>query len=540
MVRAGIAEEDGEVTVRASSRRNGRTAPQRPTVRVAVYTRKSVTEGLDQEFNSLDAQREAVEAYVASQRGEGWEALPERYDDGGYTGANTARPAFQRLLEDVEAGKVDAVGVYKLDRLSRSLLDFAHLMEVFQTCGVAFVSVTEHFETSSPMGRMVLNMLATFAQFERETIAQRTRDKMLAARRKGMWTGGRPVLGYDVEDKRLTVNKEEAERVRAVYELYLDLGSLLPVVDELKRRRWKTKTWTNKKGDLVRGRPFTKTSLHHMLTNPLYTGKVRCGEELYDGAHEAIVTAETWDAVQAQLAANVVGSDQRPRTPKPNGALLQGLAHCACGAALTHHYTKRGSRRYAYYVCTRQQKEGAAACPGSRVAVGELESFVLDQIQAIGRDPAVLEATLEADRKDREERKPELVAEVRSLRNERSQLETERGNLLDAIVKGDRAAPAVARRLGEGDDELRAVERRQAEVRAEVAALDTGSIDPEELREALADLEPIWAELFPAERARILALLLERVEYDAAAGEVEIVFRPGGPKALTAEKEDDQ
>lgn len=193
---------------------NGRTpAP----VRVGIYTRKSTDDGLEQEFNTLDAQREAAEAYVASQRGLGWAALPESYNDGGFTGANVDRPAFQRLLADVEAGMIDVVAVYKIDRLSRSLLDFARLMELFQAKGVAFVSVTETFDTSTPMGRMVLNLLATFAQFERETTAQRTRDKVLASRRRGMWTGGRPVLGYDVANKKLVINEAEAQRVRALF-----------------------------------------------------------------------------------------------------------------------------------------------------------------------------------------------------------------------------------------------------------------------------------------------------------------------------------
>ena len=188
---------------RKRPKQNGRSAAPSKTVRVAVYTRKSVSEGLDQEFNSLDAQRDAVEAYVQSQRGEGWAALPERYDDGGFTGANTDRPAFQRLLADIEAGKVDVVGVYKIDRLSRSLPDFARLMEFFERHGVTFISVTQQFNTTSSMGRLLLNILMSFAEFERETIAERTRDKMLASRRRGLWTGGRPVLGYDVAEKRL-------------------------------------------------------------------------------------------------------------------------------------------------------------------------------------------------------------------------------------------------------------------------------------------------------------------------------------------------
>ncbi|MEM7311169.1 MAG: recombinase family protein [Planctomycetota bacterium] len=503
------------------------------TVRVAVYTRKSVTEGLDQEFNTLDAQREAVEAYIASQRAEGWVALEHSYDDGGFSGANTDRPAFQRLLADVEAGQVDVIAVYRLDRLSRSLADFARLMEFLNARGVAFVSVTERFDTSTPMGRMVLNLLATFAQFERETIAQRTKDKILASRRRGMWTGGRPVLGYDVVDKRLVVNEDEAERVRAMFALYLELGSLLAVVDELKRRGWEGKSWTNKKGELVRGRAFTKTTLHHALRNPLYAGKVRAGDETYDGEHEAIVDEKTWAAVQTQLTANgrELGRRKPRRSKEP--ALLSGLARCSCGAAMTHHWTGKGDRRYSYYVCARRQKEGAAACPGSRVAAGELEAFVVDRIRAVGRDPDVLEATIEADRREREERRPELEGELKRLRAGRTRLERERRNLTDAVAGGKRDA-GLLQKLGEIGLELDAAE---VEVSAAERELDSLSddLDADELAAALADLEPVWAELFPVERARVLALLVERVEFDAETGEVEIRFRPGGPATLAEE-----
>ncbi len=199
------------------------------TLRVAIYTRKSTEEGLEGEFNSLDAQRQAVEAYIVSQRGEGWVALPERYDDGGFTGANTDRPAFRRLLRDVREGKAQSVAVYKIDRLSRSLSDFAKIMDLFERHGVTFVSVTQQFNTTSSMGQLMLNILMSFAQFERETIAERTRDKMAATRRRGLWTGGQPVLGYDVRDKRMVLNEEEAEQVRTVFELYLARGSFLAV-----------------------------------------------------------------------------------------------------------------------------------------------------------------------------------------------------------------------------------------------------------------------------------------------------------------------
>src|SRR5436305_10858666 len=257
----------------SKTQHNGKPA-LRPSVRCAIYTRKSTEEGLEQEFNSLDAQREASEAYIASQKNEGWTCLPTRYDDGGFTGGNMDRPALKRLLADIEAGQVDAIVVYKLDRFSRSLLDFAKMMETLDRHQVAFVSITQQFSTGTSMGRLVLNVLLSFAQFEREIIAERTRDKIAATRRKGKWTGGTPILGYDVDPQanRLVVNAREAERVRAIFQLYLELQGLLPVVEELARRGWTNKRWTNHQGQDAGGEPFTRTSLYRLLTNVCYLG----------------------------------------------------------------------------------------------------------------------------------------------------------------------------------------------------------------------------------------------------------------------------
>ena len=248
----------------------------KPEVRCAIYTRKSTDEGLDQDFNTLDAQRESAEAYIASQQHEGWICLSTRYDDGGFTGGNTDRPALQRLLADVRAGKVDCILAYKIDRLSRSLLDFAQLMEIFEQHGVSLVAVTQQLNTKNSMGRLTLNILLSFAQFEREIIAERTRDKMSAARKKGKWIGGYPVLGYDVDPnfKKLQTNEAEAAQVQAIYQLYLEHGSLLPVVRALNERNWRTKCWTTKKGIQRGGREYTKTNLYRLLTNVVYTGKI--------------------------------------------------------------------------------------------------------------------------------------------------------------------------------------------------------------------------------------------------------------------------
>src|SRR6202790_5175610 len=282
-----------------------------PTVRCAIYTRKSTEEGLDQDFNSLHAQREAAEAYIISQKHLGWTLVPTHYDDGGFTGGNLDRPALQQLLEDIDARRVDCILVYKVDRLSRSLLDFARLVDRFDQRSVSFVSVTQQFNTTSSLGRLTLNILLSFVQFEREIIGERTRDKMSAARRKGKWVGGTPVLGYDVDPGggRLVVNEKEARRVREIFGLYKTHRSLLKVLAELGARRWKNKSWKSKRGIEHVGRPFTQTTLRNLLTNAIYAGKVEHRGTIYPGEHAPIIEASLWEELKAEI-----GTHRHPRS----------------------------------------------------------------------------------------------------------------------------------------------------------------------------------------------------------------------------------
>ena len=373
-----------------TAHRKPKSPPASP-VRCAIYTRKSTEEGLDQDFNSLDAQREAAEAYVHSQTHAGWTCLPSRFDDGGYTGSNLDRPALQRLLADIRAGQIDCVVTHRVDRLSRSLLDFAKLMEAFEQHQVAFVSVTQHFNSATSMGRLVLNVLLSFAQFERELIAERTRDKMAAARRKGKWAGGVPILGYDVDarTKKLVVNEAEAERVRAIFALYLEYRSLLPVVEDLGWRGWGTKQSLTRQGHVRGGRPFTKNSLYQLLTNVTYLGQVRYKNEVHPGEQSAIVELGTWQEVQALLAHN--GQARAVARQTRSRVLLQGLLHCRpCGCAMTPAQVTRGNRRYRYYTCSAAQRNGWHTCPSKSVPALALEQFVLEQIAAHARHVAWL------------------------------------------------------------------------------------------------------------------------------------------------------
>jgi site-specific DNA recombinase len=515
------------------SKTNGKPRPQAPLVRCAVYTRKSTEEGLDLAFNSLDAQRESAEAFVASQRHEGWACLPQRYDDGGFTGGNLDRPALRRLLADIEAGRVDCVVVYKVDRLSRSLLDFARLMESFEKHRVAFVSVTQQFNTGSSMGRLVLNVLLSFAQFEREIISERTRDKIAATRRKGKWSGGRPVLGYDVDRERLclVVNEEEAARVRAIFALYLKHEALLPVVRELERRGWRNKRWTTRAGEDRGGERFTKTGLHRLLTNVLYAGRVGYKGETHPGEHPAIVEPAVWERVQAVLRQNARTGGARVRNRF--GALLKGLLRCVpCGCAMVPtHTTRKGNKRYRYYVCAGAQKRGWHTCPSKAVPAGEIERFVVDQIRCIGRDPALRDAALREASRQGEERRAELEAEQRGLEKDLARWHQELQQAAAEVRPGSDSSAALAR-LADVQERIARTQARADEIRGQIESLCRDALDEGRAAAALAAFDPVWEALTPKEQSRLLELLVQRVDYDGARGKVAVVFHATGIQAL--------
>jgi site-specific DNA recombinase len=350
-------------------------------IRCAIYTRKSTEEGLDQDFNSLEAQREAAESFIHSQKQLGWTIIADHYDDGGFSGGNLDRPALQQLLDAIDARRVDCVVVYKVDRLSRSLLDFARLMDRFDQRSVSFVSVTQHFNTTTSLGRLTLNILLSFAQFERELISERTRDKMSAARRKGKWVGGTPVLGYDVDPRggRLLVNEQEAQHVREIFELYRRHRSLESVAEELARLGWKTKSWKSKRGLHHKGRLFTAGSLSRLLTNKIYVGKVEYRGAMYDGEHPAIVATELWELVNTEL-----GKPKRTALIRTqHKALLAGLLYCKnCERPMFATYSGKRGVRYRYYVCKAAQQNGWRSCPTKSVRAALIEDSVVAQLRA--------------------------------------------------------------------------------------------------------------------------------------------------------------
>lgn len=365
----------------------GGTTPVR-RLRCAIYTRKSTEEGLDMEFNSLDAQREACEAYIASQKAEGWVAVRERYDDGGFSGGTLERPGLQQLLTDVEHGLVDVIVVYKIDRLSRSLMDFAKLVEAFDRNDVTFVSVTQAFNTTTSMGRLTLNILLSFAQFEREVIGERIRDKFAASRKRGMWMGGFVPMGYDVFDRKLMINETEAATVRHMFQRFVDLGSATLLTRELVAQGVVNK----------RGKPIDKGFLYKLFRNRVYIGEAVHKGNSYPGEHEAIITPELWDRVRAILQESPRARAAKSRTQTP--ALLKGLMFTDTGVAMTPTATKKGSRLYRYY--TSMDAIRNRACEGTdgivRLNAGMVEGAVLQEIRKLLRTPEVTSKAIVAAR----------------------------------------------------------------------------------------------------------------------------------------------
>ena len=340
---------------------------------------------MEQDFTTLDAQRESCESYIASQKNEGWVALPEKYDDGGFTGANTDRPALQRLIADIKAGKISCVVVYKVDRLSRSLLDFAELLSLFEKHDVAFVSITQNFNSSTSMGRLTLNILLSFAQFEREIISERTRDKMGAAKRKGKWIGGRPALGYDIDrDKhKLAINPKEAELVREIFDLYITKLSTLAVTMAINDKGYTTKSYTTQTGRKFGGIKFSTNATNRILKLVLYTGKVEYQGEIYPGEHEAIVSNETFKKAQSVIAENK--PDWKTTRKARHIGLLTGLLRCkACDCAMYFSYNIKASKyRYHYYLCMSASKRGYKTCPTRLLSAQRIEQKIIELLRTL-------------------------------------------------------------------------------------------------------------------------------------------------------------
>jgi len=427
-------------------------------LRCAIYTRKSTEEGLEQAYNSLDAQRDACEAYIASQKSEGWVALDNAYNDGGFSGGTLNRPGVQQLLDDVREGLVDVIVVYKIDRLSRSLADFAKLVELFDAQKVTFVSVTQSFNTTTSMGRLTLNILLSFAQFERELGGERVRDKIAASRAKGIWMGGMPPLGYDVVERKLVPNPTEASLVRRIFERYIALGSMTTLCRELRVERVTTKSWTTLKDTTRTGKLIDKGYLYKLFKNPVFIGVAAYKGQHFAGEHDAILDRAVWEQVQAMLGRGEPEQRACQNRPSRAPALLKGLIFADDGWAMTPGATRKGDKIYRYYVNTASMKIGKEACSVSRVPAGEIEAAVIAQVRKVLQAPEVMSQAIR-----------------------------------------------------------------------EVVALDPMA-DAQEVITTLQSIEPVWDELFPAEQARIIQLLVERVTVSPAG--LRIDMKTAGMKEL--------
>ena len=346
----------------------------------AVYTRKSHEEGLEQSFNSLDAQRMACESYIQSQQFNGWTLVPKHYDDGGWSGGNTDRPALKELLADIEAGKINVVVIYKIDRLSRSLTDFAELQRFFEKHGVSFVSVTQQIDTSGSSGRMLLNILMTFAQFEREQIAERIRDKVSATRRQGKFVGGTPPFGYRAENRKLVIQEDDAKILRRIFDRYLEIQSPKQIAAELNADGIRTR----------RGMPWTTSHIYRQLNSRACIGEVEYKGEVFQGEHEAIIDRARWDEAQRLLAQNSPVEKGAKKERESIKAPLKGLLKCGhCGCSMLPHYArKKDGRRYYYYICMRETKRSEHSCPVHRVPGGDMERLVMDELGAMFKSPS--------------------------------------------------------------------------------------------------------------------------------------------------------
>jgi len=361
--------------------------------RCAIYTRKSSEEGLEQEFNSLHAQREACEAYIKSQRHEGWICLAQAYDDGGLSGATMERLALQQLLADIQAGKIDVVICYKVDRLTRCLADFAKIVEVFDAKGVSFVSVTQQFNTTTSMGRLTLNVLLSFAQFEREVTGERIRDKIAASKKKGMWMGGVPPLGYECRDHKLTVIPAEAETIQHIFRRYAALGSVRLLQQELDGAGIRSKSWVSSSGRSWGGKPLARGALYLMLKNRIYRGEIVHKDQHYPGEHDPIIDETLWQEVQAKLALNAVERSTGEKTANPS--LLAGLLYDGQGHRMTPSHAVKNGMRYRYYISQPLIGKTRGTAPeGLRIAAAEIEGLMLSGMGELIADPGRLAETL--------------------------------------------------------------------------------------------------------------------------------------------------
>lgn len=487
-------------------------------VPVAIYTRKSTDAKVEQEVHSLSVQRASAESFVASQQHRGWFCLPEKYDDNNISGATLERPALRRLEQHIREGRIKVVVINRLDRISRSLSQFLELMEFFEKHGVALVSVTQNFNTGDSMGRLMVQIIMSFAEFERSLIRDRVTERLHAARRKGRFIGGRPVLGYNIKPKggELEIDELEAIRVREIFELYLQVRSVKAAVRELHRRGWCNKKWITRDGKVSGGSTFSTSSLHSLLTNPVYIGKVTLKGELFEGQHEGILDPDLFGKVRTALTGNSVQDGNRRRNK--HSALLKDLLTCkACNAPFVHTYTRKKTRMYRYYTCGHKRDYGADACPSAPIPAGEIESLVVEQLFSIGTNPELQEMVCRQLNEAIEQKRIDLVQRRKTARQQLNRIHRE----LTSSREFD-ALPSLIHHLESKQREAEnLLERIDGEKNLRVPS-------GREIAEILNDMRSLWPSFNEGERRAFVQTMIRQVDYDAVDGNITLHFNDAG------------
>jgi len=496
------------------------TAPK--VLKAAIYTRKSTTLGLEQDFNSIDAQREACEAYAKQQ---GWSVVPARFDDGGFSGANTDRPAFQRLLQGIERRQFDIIVCHRLDRLSRSLSDFVGLMTTLTQHNVGFCCVTQNFDTSTPAGKLMLHMLLSFAEFERSMIVERTRDKMAASRRRGQWTGGTIPLGYQVLNKKLVLVPQEAVTVRRCFELFLANPFPTAVARQLNEEGHITKTRLSRRGNFRQGGKFRPCDVRKLLQNPLVAGMTKCGQEFFKGEHDPIISPDTFRSVQTLLDGPKLQPTRNPTNP---AYILKGILTCKhCGHPMMATSTNPRGKQHRYYRCDSRQKRGLD-CGRSNVPAVTLEQFVVGRVREACSGLDLAREVTERAKVRLAERRESLKAELRELPEKIAGLNAEARTMMEPMSSASKrsvmtfAQKLMAERVEEIGLEVAALERRRALAESELVRLEGIEIQQEWVSGVVRDFDAMWEVLSHANQRRLLQALVKSVVVDANNGRVEV------------------
>ena len=480
-----------------------------------VYARVSTSGQADGDFSSIDNQCDTGNAIIHSKAHERWAKFGEDFVDAGYSGATLSRPAIQRIIKLVGEGRIHYVIVTRSDRLSRSLEDSIYLFKYFWKMGVNVYSASEGLITDIPIDQLNMGLRAIIAEYDLRLIGQRTQEKALAARRKGIWTGGYLILGFALHPSGggLVTDPEEAQLVIEIFRLYLRVASLQKTCEILAHRGWTMKSWITRAGKTTGGRPFSKESLRRLLTNVLYIGKITCGDEIHEGQHEAIVPTKLFDQVQSLLDEN-----RRTRgaaTRNMHGFLLRGRVTCsACSTSRTANTTRKGPRAYKYYVCSSAQRHGYGTCPCPSVPAFKLEGLIINQIRAIGREQALQDQVLEAARTHHEAAQQQLEADLSRMTKKRLTTQDEIKGLLKALADGTVTGTSIASRIAELETTLETHEHKVTDIQAQIDSHSQLRPDPTDLADSLSVFDEIWEVLLPAEQERVISLLIDSIDYD--------------------------